>query len=533
MNKKPVILCIMDGYGLRDNNHGNAILKAKKPNLDRFFSTYSYTTINASGEAVGLPEGQMGNSEVGHLNIGAGRIVYQSLTLINKAIKDGDFFKNEVYLKAIEHAKKNHSKLHIMGLTSDGGVHSHLTHILAAIKLAKDSGLDDVYFHAFMDGRDVDPQAGVTYIDTIQNYMNELNFGHIADIGGRYYVMDRDKNMDRVDVAYRMMVDHDGPSFDDYHEFFKQQYEYLPTTGKDPSDEFLIPTFNKNVDGRICDNDAIIFMNYRPDRAIQIATALTNPHFYENPPLKEDGTYAYKPYTPKHILNNLFFVCTMKYADSVKGEIAFALPKLDNILGTWLADNNLKQLRIAETEKYAHVTFFFDGTMNFDGVERAELKGSRRVLINSPKVATYDLQPEMSAYLVRDALINELNKKDLDVVIVNFANCDMVGHTAVNDAVIKAVQAVDTCVGSIIDWVEQNGGILIVTADHGNAEEILDSADHPFTAHTTNPVPLCISIKGLKLRNDGKLANIAPTMLDLLGIEKPKEMSEESLIIHN
>lgn len=531
MNTKPVILCIMDGYGLRGDKHGNAILKAKKPNLDRFFSTYSYTTINASGEAVGLPEGQMGNSEVGHLNIGAGRIVYQSLTLINKAIKDGDFFKNQAYLNAIEHAKKNNSKLHIMGLTSDGGVHSHLNHILAAIKLAKDAGLKDVYFHAFMDGRDVDPQAGVTYIDAIQNYMNEINFGHIADIGGRYYAMDRDKNMDRVDVAYRLMVDHDGPSFDDYHEYFKQQYAYLPTTGKDPSDEFLIPTFNKNVDGRISDNDAIIFINYRPDRAIQIATALTNPHFYENPPLKDDGTPAYKAYTPSHILNNLYFVCTMKYADSVKGEIAFALPKLNNILGTWLADHNMKQLRIAETEKYAHVTFFFDGTMNFDGVERPELAHSKRILINSPKVATYDLKPEMSAYLVRDALIEELNKKYLDVVIVNFANCDMVGHTAVDEAVVKAVEAVDECVGSLINWVEQNGGTLIVTADHGNAEEILDEANHPFTAHTTNPVPLCISIKNLNLRKDGKLANIAPTMLDLLGIEKPIEMNEDSLII--
>ena len=531
MNTKPVILCIMDGYGLRQNNHGNAILTAKKPNLDRFFSTYSYTTIDASGEAVGLPEGQMGNSEVGHMNIGAGRIVYQSLTLINKAIKDGDFYKNGSYLRAIEHAKKNNSKLHIMGLTSDGGVHSHIKHILAMIKMAKDAGLDDVYFHAFMDGRDVDPQAGVNYIDTIQNYMNELNFGHIADIGGRYYAMDRDKNMDRVDVAYRLMVDHDGPSFDDYHDYFRQQYEYLPTTGKDPSDEFLIPTFNKNVDGRICDNDAVIFMNYRPDRAIQIGTILTNPHFYSNPPLKADGTPAYRAYTPEHILKNIFFVCTMKYADSVKGEIAFALPKLDNILGVWLAEKGIQQLRIAETEKYAHVTFFFDGTMNFDGVERPELAGSKRILINSPKVATYDLQPEMSAYLVRDALIEELNKNYLDVVIVNFANCDMVGHTAVDKAVVKAVETVDECVGSIIDWVEANGGTLIVTADHGNAEEILDESDHPFTAHTTNPVPLCISRKDLKLAKGGKLANIAPTILDLLGIEKPAEMNEESLII--
>lgn len=532
MNNKPIILCIMDGFGLRNSSHGNAIKDAKKPNLDYFFNNYSYTTINASGEYVGLPDGQMGNSEVGHMNIGAGRIVYQSLTLINKAIKDKTFFENSHYLNAINHVKKNHSHLHIMALTSDGGVHSHISHIEAMIKMAKQHGLDDVYFHAFMDGRDVDPQAGVTYIDKIQSLMNELNFGHIADIGGRYYAMDRDKNLDRVDVAYKVMVDHIGNSFDDYHDYFKQQYQFLPTTGKDASDEFLIPAYNKNVDGRIKDNDAIIFMNYRPDRAIQISTIFTNPHFYENPSKKDDGTLSWKPYVPHHILNNIFFVCTMKYADSVKGEIAFALPKLDNILGVYLADHGYKQLRIAETEKYAHVTFFFDGTMNFDGVERPQLNGCRRVLINSPKVATYDLKPEMSAYLVCDALIKELDKKDLDVVIVNFANCDMVGHTAVHDACVKAVETVDECVGKIIKWVETNGGVLIVTADHGNAEEILDDFNRPFTAHTTNLVPFCISIKGLNLlKEGGKLANIAPTILDLLGLDKPKEMDEESLIL--
>ena len=532
MNNKPIILCIMDGYGIRGNQHGNAISQAKKPNLDYFFNKYSYTEINASGEFVGLPDGQMGNSEVGHMNIGAGRIVYQSLTLINKAIKEKTFFENEHYLNAINHAKKHGSNLHIFGLTSDGGVHSHINHILAMIKMAKEQGLNDVYFHAFMDGRDVDPQAGVTYIDKIQALMDELHFGHIADIGGRYYVMDRDKNMDRVDVAYRCMVDHDGPSFDDYHQFFKDQYAYLPTTGKDPSDEFLIPTYNAKCDGRIKDNDAIIFMNYRPDRAIQISTLITNPHFYENPAKKADGTLAWKPYLPAHILNNIFYVCTMKYADSVKGEIAFALPKLNNILGTWLADHGYRQLRIAETEKYAHVTFFFDGTMNFDGVERPELAHSRRVLINSPKVATYDMQPEMSANLVCDALINELDKKDLDVVIVNFANCDMVGHTAVNDAVVKAVETVDNCVGRLIKWVETNGGTLLVTADHGNAEEILDDSDRPMTAHTTNLVPFCISKVGLNLvKEGGKLSNIAPTIIDLLGDTKPAEMEEDSLII--
>lgn len=533
MEKKPLILCIMDGYGIRHETNGNAIYEAKKPHLDAFFKKYSYTEINASGEYVGLPDGQMGNSEVGHMNIGAGRVVYQSLSLINKYIKDGTFFKNDDYLAAINHAKKHHSKLHIFGLTSDGGVHSHIRHILAAIELAYKEGLDDVFVHCFMDGRDVSPQAGATYVDMIQAKMDELHFGHIADIGGRYWGMDRDKNMDRVDVAYRCMVDHDAEGFDDYHEFFKEQYKYLPTIGKEASDEFLIPHFNKNCDGRIGDNDAIIFMNYRPDRAIQISTLFTNPTFYANPPKKEDGSLAWKPYTPAHPLKNIFYVCTMKYADSVKGRIAFALPKLSNILGTWLADNGYSQLRIAETEKYAHVTFFFDGTMNFDGVERPELKNCRRVLINSPKVATYDLKPEMSAYLVLDALLKELNKKDLDVVILNFANCDMVGHTAVDKACVKAVETVDECVGKIIDWCEVNGGTLVVTADHGNAEEILDKEGHAFTAHTTNLVPFCINKVGLNLvKEGGKLGNIAPTLIDLLGAKKPIEMEEDSLIIH-
>ena len=529
--KKPVILCIMDGFGIRDNPHGNAVKDAKHPHLDAYFKNNAYTEINASGEYVGLPDGQMGNSEVGHMNMGAGRIVYQSLTLINKAIKEHTFEQNEVYQEAIEHAKKHHSKLHLFGLVSDGGVHSHINHILAAIEMAAKSGLDDVYMHCFMDGRDVDPQAGASYVDMIQAKMDELHFGHIADIGGRYWVMDRDKNMDRVDVAYRCMVDHDGPSFTDYHEFFKSQYEELPKMGKDPSDEFLIPHYNANCDGRIQDDDAIIFMNYRPDRAIQISTLITNPHFYQNPPLKADGSLAFEPYDPAHPLKNIFYVCTMKYADSVKGKIAFELPKLTNILGVFLADHGYSQLRIAETGEYAHVTFFFDGTMNFDGVERPELKNCRRVLINSPKVPTYDMQPEMSAYLVLDALMTELNKFDLDVVILNFANCDMVGHTAVHDACVKAVETVDECVGKIIDWAKENGATLLVTADHGNVEEILDENDRPMTAHTTNLVPFCINRPELKLRKEGgKLADIAPTMLELLGVEKPVEMTGESLI---
>lgn len=529
--KKPIILCIMDGYGIAPSSKGNCIAKAKKPNLDRIFNEYPTTFIQASGEAVGLPNGQMGNSEVGHLNIGAGHIVYQSLTLINKAIKDGSFYKNEKYLEAINNCKINNKNLHIFGLMSDGGVHSHIDHICAIIKMAKQEGLKDVFIHAFMDGRDVDPQAGILFLNKVQSTIDEVGIGHIASISGRYWAMDRDKNLDRVDVSYRVLVDQDGNSFTSYEDYLKEQYEYLPSTGKEASDEFIIPAYNKNIDGRIKDGDSIIFMNFRPDRAIQIATIFTNPHFYENPSKKQDGTLAFKPYVPNHILKNIHFVCTMKYADSVKGSIAFALPKIENTLGEFLANNNYTQLRIAETEKYAHVTFFFDGTINYDGIEKPELKGSRRVLVNSPKVATYDLQPEMSAYLVLDALINELNKFDLDVVIVNFANCDMVGHTAIENAVIKAVETVDECVGKLVSWCEENGGIMLITADHGNAEKVIDENGNPFTAHTSNVVPFCITKKGIKLRDDGKLSNIAPTIISLLGDKAPEQMDEPSMII--
>ena len=522
----------MDGYGIRHAEKGNAIIAAKKPNLDKIFATFPYTEIETSGESVGLPDGQMGNSEVGHLNIGAGRIVYQSLTLINKAVREGTFFKNEKYLKSINHAKKNNSSLHILGLVSDGGVHSHIEHFIAMLQMAKQNGLSKVFVHAFMDGRDVDPQVGASYIKRLQDEMDRLGVGAIADISGRYWAMDRDKNLDRVDISYRLMVDHDGPSFTDHQQYFKDQYAYLPTMGMDASDEFVIPHFNANVDGRIKDNDAIIFMNFRPDRAIEISSVFTNPHFYENPARKADGSLAFKPYLPKHILKNLFYVCTMKYAESVKGEIAFHLPTLDNVLGTYLAEKGYTQLRIAETEKYAHVTFFFDGTVNYDGVEKPAIKNARRVLINSPKVATYDLKPEMAALEVRDALINELNKGDLDVVILNFANCDMVGHTAIFPAVVKAVETIDSMVGSIFDWTQKNGGFMLITADHGNAEEVIDDYGRPITSHTKNVVPFCITKPGLKLLpKGGKLANIAPTILDLLGVEKPKEMDEDSLII--
>lgn len=531
--RKPIILVIMDGYGLRNDEVGNAVKQAKKPNLDKFLSEYPFVTLEASGEEVGLPEGQMGNSEVGHLNMGAGRTVYQSLTLINKEIKDGTFFSNEHYLKAINNAKAKSSKLHIFALMSDGGVHSHVKHVIAMITMAYECGIkpDQLFVHAFMDGRDVGQKTGIGYLDMISDVLKEYGYNPIASIHGRYYVMDRDKNMDRVDKSYRVLTLREGNSFTDYREYLEGQYIDLVKEGKDGSDEFITPAYNSAVDGTIKDHDSVIFMNFRPDRAIQISTLITNPHFYENPSLKSDGTLAYKAYTAPICLNDITFICTMKYADSVNGEIAFKLPSLNNTLGEILADRGYKQLRIAETEKYAHVTFFFDGTINYDGIERPELKGSRRVLINSPKVATYDLQPEMSAYQVLDALLVELDKKDLDVVILNFANCDMVGHTAIMPAVIKAVETVDTCVGKILDYLEKNGGTLLLTADHGNAEKCIDDNGAPMTKHTTSPVPFVVNDKEIKLRQGGALRDIAPTILDLLGEEKPIEMTGQSLLI--
>lgn len=532
LTRKPIILCIMDGYGLRKENHGNAINQAKKPNLDAMFANYPFTSIEASGLAVGLPEGQMGNSEVGHLNMGAGRTVYQSLTLISKAVEDGTFFTNEHYIYAIENAKKNGGKLHIMALTSDGGVHSHIKHICAMIKLAKMHGIqpDQLCYHAFLDGRDVPPQSACDYLDQIQKTMDEEGIGHICTIGGRYWGMDRDKNMLRVDKAYRVFTLREGPSFTDYHAYLASEYARLAKAGESASDEFVAPAFDSDYDGKMNDGDSVIFMNYRPDRAIQISTLITNPKFYENPAKNADGTFAYKAYTAPVELHNITFVSTMHYADSVKGEVAFSIPPVVNGLGPVLADRGYKQLRIAETEKYAHVTFFFDGTVNYDGVNVPELKGSRRVLIPSPKVATYDLLPEMSAMKILAALLKELDKKDLDVVILNFANCDMVGHTAIMPAVIKAVETVDYCVGQILDYCDKNGGTLLVTADHGNADECIDDNGNPMTQHTTNPVPFCINDKSFKMRKGGSLRDVAPTILYLLGESLPKEMTGTSLV---
>lgn len=500
---KPVVLCILDGFALIDENRGNAVNKANKPTIDRLLKQYPHTKIMAAGMDVGLPDGQMGNSEVGHLNIGAGRIVYQSLTLINKAVLEGTFYQNEVFLKAIKTVKEKQSKLHILGLLSDGGVHSSLEHIIALLKLAKDQGLTKVYVHAFLDGRDVAPDSGASFVAAIQDAMKEVGVGELATISGRYYAMDRDKRFERVELATNAMIEGKGPQFEDGVEYVKTSYE------NKVFDEFVLPGVHAGVDGKIEDHDGIIFANFRPDRAIQLASALTNPEYV---------------WVPNNQPKDLTFVCMMKYADSVKGEIAFSLPKLENTLGDYLAANNKKQLRIAETEKYAHVTFFFDG-----GLDK-ELPGASRILVNSPKVATYDLQPEMSAVEVTDKLIDSLKNDDLDVVILNFANCDMVGHTGIMSAAVKAVETVDACVGRIYDQVEAMGGALLITADHGNSEQLEDENGNPFTAHTTNPVPFIVCQSGVTLREGGRLADIAPTILKLVGLSQPIEMTGESLI---
>ncbi|WP_249029733.1 2,3-bisphosphoglycerate-independent phosphoglycerate mutase [Tannockella kyphosi] len=504
MKKRPVVLCILDGYGLSDQIKGNAVKLANTPNLDDLMALYPTTSIEACGMPVGLPEGQMGNSEVGHLNIGAGRTVYQSLTLINKAVDDGTFNDNEKFLKAINNAKENNSKLHIWGLLSNGGVHSSNEHIYALLALAKKEGVEKVCVHAFLDGRDVAPDSGKSFVAELQEKIDEIGVGTIASVSGRYYSMDRDKRFDRVALAYDAIVKGCGDSYKDAVEYVASSYE------KEVYDEFVIPGYNSTIDSTITDKDSIIFANFRPDRAMQMANIMTND--------------VYDDFKPENKPQDLVFVCMMKYADTVKGDIAFALPVLSNTFGDYLSAQGLKQLRIAETEKYAHVTFFFDG--GFD----KEIEGATRVLVNSPKVATYDLQPEMSAYEVKDKLIEELEKDIHDVVIVNFANCDMVGHTGVVSAAIKAVSVIDECVGEVYEKVLELGGTMLITADHGNSEKLMDEVGSPFTAHTTNPVPLILTNTHLQLREGGKLGDLAPTMLDLLGLEIPAEMDGVSLL---
>jgi len=512
MKARPNCIIILDGYGVNCESKGNAIKCANSKNVDILMDKYPSTLIGASGMDVGLPEGQMGNSEVGHLNIGAGRIVYQELTRITKSIKDGDFFSNEEFLYAIENAKKNGKKLHLYGLLSDGGVHSHITHLFALIKLAKMQGLDDVFVHCFLDGRDVSPTSGADFIADLKKEMKELDFGSIASVGGRYYVMDRDNRWERVEKAYDMMTSAIGETTEDPEQYVRDSYE------KGTTDEFVIPAHvykdGKPV-GLIEEGDSVIFFNFRPDRARQITRAMSEKQF--------DG------FERKTGFLNPVYVCFTRYdASFTNVRIAFKPQVLTNTLGEYLSSLGLNQLRIAETEKYAHVTFFFNG-----GVEKANDKEDRE-LIASPKVATYDLKPEMSALEVTEKVLEKLDSDKYDVVILNYANCDMVGHTGVFDAAVKAVKTVDDCLGKVVDKILAMGGNAIITADHGNADKMLDVDGSPFTAHTTNKVPLIVvgkEFEGKKLREGGILADIAPTLLDMMGEKVPEEMTGKTLLI--
>ena len=509
MSKKPVVLAILDGYGESQYKDGNAIYTAKTPRMDEFMSKYPKAVIHASGLDVGLPDGQMGNSEVGHTNIGAGRIVYQELTRITKSINDGDFFENEALIASCDNCKKNGSALHLMGLLSDGGVHSHFDHLLGLVRMAKKNGLDKVYIHCFMDGRDVSPTSGIDFVKKLVESLRDIECGEIASIMGRYYAMDRDNRWERVSMAYDAMVNGKGNECESAVVAMENSYN----DGK--TDEFVVPTVivKDGVPvGKISENDSVIFFNFRPDRAREITRTIVD----------EEFSGFERKYFPT------YFVCMTQYDASMPNvDVAFKPQKLENTLGEYLSSKGLKQLRIAETEKYAHVTFFFNG-----GVEKV-YDGEDRILVNSPKVATYDLQPEMSAYEVTSKLLEALDTDKYDVVILNFANCDMVGHTGIMEAAVAAVEAVDTCIGKVADKVMEKGGVILITADHGNAEQMLDPEDKSvFTAHTTNVVPLIAMGLGddCKIEN-GRLADLAPTMLDIMGLDIPSEMSGKSLIV--
>ncbi|WP_062050104.1 2,3-bisphosphoglycerate-independent phosphoglycerate mutase [Bacillus sp. JCM 19034] len=509
MSKKPVALIILDGFAMREEDKGNAVSQANKPNFDRYWNQYPHATLEAQGEAVGLPEGQMGNSEVGHLNIGAGRIVYQSLTRVNLSIREGDFFENETFLNAMDHVKKKGSALHIYGLLSDGGIHSHINHLFALLELAKREQVEKVYVHGFLDGRDVGQTSAQTYVSNLQEKLKELGLGEIASLHGRYYAMDRDKRWDRVEKSYRAMVYGEGPTYTDPNEVIQDNYK------NEIFDEFVIPSVITAEDGSpvgtIQDDDAVIFFNFRPDRAIQMSQVFTNEDFRGF-----DRGDAHP--------RNLHYVCLTHFSESVDGYVAFKPTNLDNTLGEVLAQQNYKQLRIAETEKYPHVTFFFSG-----GREEP-FPNEERVLINSPKVATYDLKPEMSAYEVTDALVKEIEAEKHDAIILNFANPDMVGHSGMLEPTIKAVETVDECLGRVVDAILAKGGAAVITADHGNADEVVSLDGKPMTAHTTNRVPVIVTEEGVTLREDGILADLAPTVLSLLGGTQPQEMTGKTLI---
>ena len=508
MSKRPVVLAILDGYGISKETKGNAVYSAKKPNLDRLNTTYPTTVIHASGMDVGLPDGQMGNSEVGHTNIGAGRIVYQELTRITKSISDGDFFENEALVGACKNCADKNSSLHIMGLLSDGGVHSHIEHLFAIVELAKKQGLKNVYVHCFLDGRDVSPTSGVDFAAQLENKLSEIGVGKIATLSGRYYAMDRDNRWERVTKAYNALVYGKGETADNAVDAIKASY------ANDVTDEFVVPTVileNGKPTATIGEGDSIVFYNFRPDRAREITRTLVDPDF--------DGF-------ERKYFETYFVTMTQYDAKMPNVHVAFKPQKLVNTIGEYVSSKGLKQLRIAETEKYAHVTFFFNG-----GVEKV-YDGEDRILVASPKVATYDMQPEMSAYEVTDKLLEALDTDKYDMVILNFANCDMVGHTGIMEAAIKAVETVDECIGKVADKVISMGGAIFITADHGNAEQMIDPADGSvFTAHTTNVVPLIAAGIGDVKLNEGRLADLAPTMLDVMGLDIPEEMTGKSLIV--
>lgn len=502
--KKPLILMILDGFGIAPE-YGNAIMAAKTPNLDRLFRENPLTQIGASGMNVGLPNGQMGNSEVGHTNIGAGRIVYQELTRITKEIQDGEFFENPALIKAVDTAKANGRALHLIGLLSDGGVHSHNTHLYALLELAKRRGLQKVFVHALLDGRDVPPSSGKAFVEDCEAQMKKIGVGKIATVAGRYYGMDRDNRWERVSKAYNAMALDEGVQNPDPAAAVAKSYEDGVT------DEFVVPVVCA-PEGTVSAGDSVVFFNFRPDRARELTRAFVDPDF--------TGFERKKGFFP------LTFVCMTQYDATMPNvDVAFHPQTLKNTLGEYLSNLGKTQLRIAETEKYAHVTFFFNG-----GTETV-YPGEDRVLIHSPKVTTYDLQPEMSAYQVTDALVEKIDSGAYDVIILNFANCDMVGHTGFFDAAKAAVEAVDTCVGRVIDAIQRMHGVALITADHGNAEKMYEEDGSPFTAHTTNPVPFCVIGYPCKLRADGKLADIAPTMLKILNLPQPKEMTGESIIV--
>ena len=511
MSKKPVVLMILDGYGLNDNCDHNAVCEGRTPIMDQLMSQCPFVKGNASGLAVGLPDGQMGNSEVGHLNMGAGRIVYQELTRITKSIQDGDFFDVPEFLQAVENCKKNDSALHLWGLVSDGGVHSHNTHIYGLLELARRNGLDKVYVHCFLDGRDTPPASGKGYVEALEAKMKEIGVGKVASVMGRYYAMDRDNRWDRVERAYNALTRGEGGTAASATAGIQASYD------AEVNDEFVEP-FVVVEDGKpvatVKDNDSVIFFNFRPDRAREITRAFCDDDF--------------KGFARDRRLN-LTYVCFTDYDDTIANKlVAFKKEFIANTFGQFLADHDMTQARIAETEKYAHVTFFFNG-----GVEEPN-KGEDRILVPSPKVATYDLQPEMSAPAVCDKLVEAIKSGKYDVVIINFANPDMVGHTGIEDAAIKAIETVDACVGRAVDAVKEMDGVLFICADHGNAEQLVDyETGTPFTAHTTNPVPFILvnADPSYKLREGGCLADIAPTLIELMGMEQPKEMTGKSLLV--